>query len=149
MHKNKIICLICSLLGGFAGLVGVVAILHGSASSNWPSVEGRILRAETSYGGSMQRTKSFRVSYSYSVNNKQHIGERIGFMFDRGTFSNVMPYSVGQDVLVYYDPSDSSNTVLLTGVQPYYLFVAGLGIVFIMLGWVVHRLSPHQKHNGR
>ena len=83
------------------------------------------------------------------VGNKQHIGDRITFMVDRGTFSNVMQYSVGQQVPVYYDPSDTSSAVLLKGVQPYYLFVAGLGIVFIILGWVVYRLIPHQKHNGR
>lgn len=150
MSKLRIsLILVFCLLGGLASLVGIVAILKGSVSSNWPYVEGSILHAETTRGGGSSRPQYFHtVRYTYVVGNKFFTGDRIAFMFDRGTTGNTLQFSAGQRVPVYYDPLNPSSSVLLRGIQPYYLFVTGLGFVFVTIGWLVYRNLPRRNFNS-
>jgi Protein of unknown function (DUF3592) len=110
----------------------------------------RILHAETTRGGGSSRPRYFHtVRYSYVVDNNFFTGDRIAFMFDRGTTDNTLQFSTGQRVPVYYDPLNPSSSVLLKGIQPYYLFVTGLGFVFVTIGWLVFRYLPGRNFSGR
>ncbi len=150
MSKFKIaFLLIFCLLGGLTSLTGIIAIWKGSASTDWPHVEGWVLAAETSYaGGSVQTRPTHKVKYSYTVNGQYFTGERIAFQFDRGNVSkNGMFYAAGHQVSVFYNPVEPSDSVLLNGIQPYYLFITGLGIAFIAFGCFGQRYIPRRKSN--
>jgi Protein of unknown function (DUF3592) len=150
VSKHKIICLTVSLLGAITSLIGAFAILQGVASLSWSSTEGYITRAETSHGGGSKRIqKFFQVTYSYTVNNQYFTGNRIAFMFDRGTHDSTMQYSDGQQVTVYYNPTNPSSAVLLKGIQSYYWYVSVLGVIFLLLGWTLYRGVLLKNGNGR
>lgn len=152
MSKFKIaFLLVFCLLGGFTGLAGIIAIGQGALSSGWPQAEGQILFSETAHTGGSARTRpSYKIKYAYTVSGQYFIGDRIVFLFDRGDVTQKsMPYAIGHRVPVFYNPDHPSDSVLLNGIQNYYLFVTGLGFVFFAFGWFGYRYIPRRHYNDR
>jgi hypothetical protein len=98
-----------------------------SASPNWPSVEGEMLVSKTrahhetgDHSGTHTHEWFTEVRYRYTVNGTTYTGDRLRAVglshFDeRQALKDLVPFSVGQKVKVYYDPAKPSSSVLIPG----------------------------------
>lgn len=113
----------------------------GSASENWPTVDGQIISSsvESSYSSGGSGVGSSRydpiVEYEYSVEGESFTGDRISFAqqsYSHNTSAEAITkrYSVGRTVPVSYDPEDAANSVLEPGVESGNWLGIGVGIIF-------------------
>lgn len=136
--------------GMFLFLRNVWLLLGAVESRRWPNVQGLVVASQVedktdSEGGRLYRP---RVSYRYSVNGQDFVGERACFgdadyvgwaLFARDI---VARYRVRSPVTVHYDPSDPADAVLEPGLNGL-LFstlifsIAFLGFSILMLRAVV------------
>ena len=103
----------------------------------WPTVEGaltsvgleKIRKAASNIGHGNNPKVTFykpRISYSYEVQGARFIGNRVQFGMPkresvklRGEQA-IRGFSVGQTVRVHYDPRTPKESVLETGVHPFW-----------------------------
>lgn len=84
----------------------------------WPSVAGKVLSAQMHTGrGSKSTLYSARITYDYEVKGHHHRGHRVYLdAVSTSNFSDAQAilnaFPAGKTVLVYYDPSDPSESVL-------------------------------------
>ena len=127
------------------------------ASSEWPSVEGRILSSELDFWQERNRDTGrsttvyvANVEYGYRVNGKRHMSRRVAFGgrgstasakgYDKSAVQAVVErYPTGKAVDVYHDPHDPAQAVLEPGMTrfrrrawifPVVFLVLGLGVAF-------------------
>ena len=119
--------------------VGILNIVKGSASNDWPPPRGEILTSEvqsrletsdsSSGSGPRRRRKTTttrgywaEMKYSYLVEGVSFEGSRVDYGMESRSSKQtradeiVALYPVGEEVLVYYDPSAPSEAVLEPGV---------------------------------
>jgi hypothetical protein len=124
--------------------------LEARASASWPSVSGTVTKAQVGSAGFGRYFAD--VSYIYHIGGNDLTGTRVrasdGEYDGRdGAIQAIRGLSVGQTVLVFYDPSDPRQAVLRPGasfqeyallVIPLLMFGSGLG-VFCFLWWTRRR----------
>ncbi len=141
---------VCVMTGTLLTSWGIFNLRDASASSGWPTADGRVLssRVERSRGSSDSRD-SYRYSpairYSYSVDGKQYTGDRVSFRDDhygrREKAQRIVDeYATGSSVPVRFKPDDPSQAVLeadydwstyLPVALPGFILVTGIFLVRI------------------
>jgi len=140
--------------------VGILNIVKGSARNDWPTTRGEILTSEvqsrletsdsSSGSGSRRRRKTTttrvywaEMKYSYLVEGVSFEGSRVDYGMESRSSKQtradeiVALYPVGEEVLVYYDPSDPSEAVLEPGVGAGAFIFPLIGVLFTMIGLVM------------
>ncbi|MBT3287897.1 MAG: DUF3592 domain-containing protein [Victivallales bacterium] len=139
-------CLLIGVVTLFFGFRGVRA---ARASTAWPMSEGAITSSEvkkstnrrTSGGRTYRTSTTYRadVKYSYSIDGKSHVGDRVAF----GDYGSSTPsrargivakYPLGTKVDVFYDPSSPNESVLEPGMKIQALFLPAFGVAFALAG---------------
>jgi hypothetical protein len=142
-----------TIIGCGVLVIGILNVIKGSESASWPTARGEVLvsevqsrmeSTESSRGTGSRRkrtTSTTRVywaelKYSYSVDGASFEGERVDYGMESRSSKRtradeiVALYPVGEEALVYYDPTDPSEAVLEPG-------VAGSAIAFPLIGAVL------------
>lgn len=140
-----------------AALAAGVGWLHWLAqrSRSWPSVSGLVRGVEVIGGDSGTRrqrpSERIRVTYAFSVDGREHVGDRIafgdglwGWTRDRAHVAwRTSRYPAGAPVTVYYDPARPGRCTLTRGSDgaPFVPFLAVAGLLFAagwgaILGWI-------------
>ena len=140
--------------------VGILNIRKGSASNDWPTTRGEVFTSEvqsrletsdsSSGSGSRRRRKTTtttvywaEMKYSYVVEGVSFEGDRVDYGMESRSSKRtradeiVALYPVGEEVLVYYDPSDPSEAVLEPGVGAAAFLFPLIGVVFTLIGLVM------------
>jgi len=145
------------IFGGFFALVGIallilgtVTYMTGTASKEWPTVQGTMLVSEvesrtSTTGGGPGRTSSTstsyapRVEYRYEVDGEAHTGTRFELL-ERGEGkraeieAKLEQFRQGAQVAVYYDPDDPTKSVLKPGTPDAMGIPFLLGFVALLVG---------------
>jgi len=132
------------------------------ASKSWPSVEGKIMRAELSeitrteyneFGGTSSIVEKVtrytpRISYQYTVNGKTYTGNQLVPLGEYTTKSysaariKMDRYAKGKTVKVFYNPSHPDNVALEPGITnlsfksigaALFIMVLGIGLIVVSL----------------
>jgi Protein of unknown function (DUF3592) len=129
-------------------LFGLFALLFGNLtfqnwyshhrSKRWPKTSGQIAESSVSFS-SLRKIYSLAVRYTYAVKGKRYVSNRFdfyghGYTSEREAMSQLLPYSVGSKVTVYYDPKEPWNAVLNRHVP--------VGVYFIYLLMTAGMLVP-------
>jgi hypothetical protein len=140
-RQDRVLAMVGAAIIG-AGFWGCcVSILRGLRSRSWSSVVGEIIESNLDLVRGARGSKLYApsVRYAYRVQGRNYESERVFFGFadfytKRGAVSVVEAYPIGQQVDVYYDPSDPSCAVLRRGITGRTLVAAGfLGVVFLIV----------------
>ena len=141
-------------VGIFSLWLGINEIVGGIRSTNWPSVEGTITESyvETvahSSSGSSHASRTFHaaITYTYRIDGVAYEGTRVAF----GELGREDPafaqaiverYPVEQVVDVYYNPNRPNEALLEPGRQGGTWFWTCLGIPFLLMGILMHKILP-------
>ena len=131
------------LLGVFAVYVGVEDVLRALATTQWPSVDGTVVRStvgspqQPSSSGSTKYTAD--VVYEYAVDGNGLTGNRITaadfITNDLSIIQGILDrYPVGRTVTVHYRPDDPRESVLEPGLRALSFLMAGMGIPTVLVG---------------
>jgi len=137
------------LLGG----VGYFRYTVGKESGSWPVVRGKVTYARVQTRRSNKRTEyTASVRYSYRVDGKLHIGERVSvsdLIHKTRSRANaaIRPYPVGSEVDVYYNPAKPEQSLLETGLPTNVYLLLGSGIFCILIAVAV-TVSVIKKGSG-
>lgn len=118
----------------------------GLRSHGWPTVEGRVTRADysetrsrkgTSYGATMV--------YEYQVGGQSYRNDRIGFAYvsvDDPVRQLVKSHPAGSVIRVYHNPRNPADSLLLPGAPLYVWFCPIEVVLFIALCIQLFRKQP-------
>ena len=110
-------------------------------SESWPSVEGEILESKLERSKSDGATKyRANVNYIYEIAEKEFTGKKIGFSAlatKSYTQKLIERYPVGENVEVYYNPENHSDSVLLPGLNFVLILGPTIGIIIISLSAIL------------
>lgn len=131
-------------LGAFGVYVGVEDILRAAATTQWPSVDGTVVRSgvaspdQASSGG----TTKYRaeVIYEYTVDGTGLTGRRISAADfatnDRSMIQAILDrYPVGRIVTVHYQPDDPREAVLEPGLRALSFLIPAIGLATALIGF--------------
>lgn len=137
------------LLAGGIGLLvwGVLRYLDAAASSDWPTVPGKVFSSEVKVSRTKSKNKikttfGANIRYQFQVNNQDFEGTQVSF----GDYSTndrshaeaiVKRYAVGSVVTVYYNPDEPGNCVLESGTNLVVYVFPVIGGVFAIIGLVL------------
>ena len=139
-----------SAAGAVLCLVGLWLLLEARASSSWPTVPGRVTVSEAvQVGGSWTAL----VEYTYETEAGRFTGSRIFFGPETGMSEDAAiklsrELEVGAETRVYFDPGDSSFSVLRPGPTRGAYFLPLMGLVLTALGVVAFRQSGKSGPEG-
>lgn len=136
------------LIGIWTTVLGILNINRAKRSKHWPNATGEIVRSEVRIKideDSEQHRPD--IQYQYCVSGVMYKASRISFgdldfrnlKRDAAT-ETVKKHSVGQRVLVWYDPLDPNQAALVigTGVRGSYTqFSVGLTFIFVGTAMIV------------
>lgn len=157
------------LIGGILTAVGGLKLAQARASTAWPVVPGTVLTSTVEKSESKRirndnRTKKRRslspvkistkdqtktsityraaVTYGYSVEGVDHVGDRIVIgavsSNDQERAEEISRrYPEGGEVEVHYDPADPATSVLEPGVHGGAYLLPGIGTFFFLFGGVI------------
>ena len=114
------------IMGASLLLAAMSDLMNNTQASDWPVTTGTI--TETTVNRGLLFTGESYLSYRYSVDGRELIGHRISF--GGGSASDFIQ---GQEIRVYYDPSNYSESVLEPGFKKANLFMllVGIGLIFV------------------
>ena len=143
VNKAYFVIIISLLVGAALTYVGASITVTSLQSQSWPSVQGHILHSNvtvsTVYHPPVGNNPGFyatdytpNILYTYLIGNQNFNGSNIDLVpVSSSSYSmandTVSQYPVGSQVIVYYNPSNPSQSVLHKGLD-----VAG--IVFLIIG---------------
>ena len=140
-NKNKLAytSLVVFFLAGFGMICyGLYCVHNGKASLSWPTCIGTVTKTEVkrnSGGRNLHPDFVPKITYSYSVSERQYTGDRHAFgtqsFSERGDAQKIVDeYPVNSEVTVYYSPNHPETSVLLPGVRPAAWMICIFGAVF-------------------
>ncbi|MEK7560409.1 MAG: DUF3592 domain-containing protein [Patescibacteria group bacterium] len=143
--KATIALFIMGIVGALLTIfLGIPMATNAFESKGWPTVDGVITVSNFTTNqdrddGSV--TYGASIAYDYTVNGAAHTGSTVHFgqystsdpSYGRGIVSR---YPVGKQVRVFYDPDDPAKSVLESGAGWSSFMVAGIGLLFTLLGFV-------------
>jgi hypothetical protein len=141
-----IVLLVLLTLGGGSALsfASFRAMLLGKQSENWPSTRGNVVYVQSE---NSSRGRSARIEYSYVVDSQKYDSDTYSYrpLSDRIPISR---YKQGQEVAVYYDPSNPALAVLLPGYQPHILRPLVGFVCLLISAYITKRgIREHKKRN--
>jgi len=107
---------VTALLVAVAGVAGSMwwrAHRGPARTARWPHTMGTVLSSTVQVGGGSTRVEHPLVFYAYQVDGQVFQGKRVraaGRTHDAS--STIARYPAGASVIVYYDPTDPSNSAL-------------------------------------
>ncbi len=115
---------------------------------NWSIAKGRVIKAEAVTSGVIHPM----VTYAYEVNGRAYVDstdlQAPGFGSKSKQYEVaqelVRSYSVGQEITVYYDPSNQTNSVLITSPSWRLYGQMALGMV-LFIGALFFLILPQSK----
>jgi hypothetical protein len=137
------------------GAIGVILIVSSAlqlrfsrATTHWPSVAGKVVRAGIRPLETIREKKQKvvlfvpDVAYSYTVNGREHIAATIrpDLQGEPTTFSAerlLERYPLGTNVAVYYNPANPADAVLEPGRNPQTTSLLACGIVLTIVSGVM------------
>lgn len=143
--KATVVLFIIGVVGAALTIfLGIPMMKNAFESRGWPTADGVITVSQftsntdrdsgsTTYGAS--------IAYDYTVNGASYTGSNVHF----GQYSTSDPsygrsivnrYPLGKQVMVYYDPDNPSESVLEPGAGWSSFMVAGIGILFALVGFI-------------
>ncbi|WP_224248583.1 DUF3592 domain-containing protein [Hyalangium gracile] len=153
-----LIHVICAVFGA-VGLALLVAGLRDAWRSartrRWPTAPGTVVSAEElqhsrqmpeEAGGGSRIHYEARIHYEYSV-GRVHIGStvvRLGpteTSNEAGVQSTLARYLPGQQVRVYYNPGDPTESVLEPGLHPLDFSRALVGLILLVVAFGMHLVA--------
>jgi len=136
-------------MGLLASLVIIVGINSSKESLKWLFInpdtyhktQGTILSSNIG-GGGVWSSWRFDITYEYMIEDQKFVSNRVHFgyqaMSDRSYAQRyVDKYFAGKKVMVYYDPTDPSKSVLEPQVRwytPFYFYIMLLLIALALFG---------------
>jgi hypothetical protein len=144
MYMNLVMTSLAIIIGIWAIVFGMLNINRAKRSERWPNASGEIVRSEIRIKIDEDEGEQHRpdIQYQYSVSGVIYKASRISFgeldhrNLKRDTAAEtVKKYSVGQRVLVWYDPLDPNQATLVVGANArgsYTQLI--LGLIFIGVG---------------
>ncbi|MDX1944912.1 MAG: DUF3592 domain-containing protein [Pirellulaceae bacterium] len=140
-----IVTIIAVGVGGlFTFYLGLPMYFRAKASTEWPTVPGRIQVSEVKQTTEKGKTKySASLQFSYDVKGKNY---ESAYIWPSGGYSSnsktnhraiVERYPVGKEVKVYYDPREPSFGVLEPGLTATNYIVLIAGALFFLAGLVL------------
>lgn len=132
---------------GVAGLITIAQYLATRRRHRWPSVSGRVLASEVSRGprpGAKTQALVFwpRVRVDYAVGGKEYQTERITslpiyYSSEESAAVVGSVFRTGEEVPVYYNPEDPSDSYLVPGgaLGGGLLLLLGLALLVVCVGW--------------
>jgi hypothetical protein len=127
-------------LVGFAVLGhGVHSFFRGQQSLSWPTVEGRLLECRLQENADSDGSNwEVKVRYSYAVAGREFEGKRVAFGY--GGDSTHEEHQViyeklqsGSRVMVHYNPSNPSDSVLAAGFNRSTLYTLAFAVIWLLL----------------
>jgi hypothetical protein len=121
---NQFLFLSCGLvgLGMIMAMIGGLAIRPALETRRWESTTGRVIDAPSPF------------RYTFDVDGRTYTASRIGFGLPDPTQGS--RYSPGQEVTVYYSPSDPTRSALEPGPGPLAFAPLAVGGLFLLLGLI-------------
>ena len=115
------------IMGASLLLASLSDLMNNSAATDWPVATGTI--TETTVNRGLIFTGESYLSYRYNVDGREYTGHRISF-----GGGSAADYRQGQELSVYYNPSNFSEAVLEPGFKRGNLFMLLVGIALILVG---------------
>lgn len=142
-------------------------LLESRAALSWPTVPGQVTRSKMKTHTETGRRKSedgikrsyneefytADIEYEYLIDGVPYKGTRIsavqgGTRADKPHVQQTLDkYKIGQTVVVSYDPSDPSQSVLEPGSQEGFVVWAGLSLFLIFIPAVVIWVGWHPRYS--
>lgn len=117
-------------------LIGIFQVKKGYESLSWPSVKGIVTSSEIEESHSSSHKKSssakwsVELKYQYTIEGNEYSGTRITYKgidsSHQGAIELSKKYSIGKHVMVYYNPENKAEAVLVQG-------YGWMGIIFIVM----------------
>lgn len=148
-------------IGSFLFVAGFVVLVFGflqfqkaRESSGWPTVIGTVVSSEVEMkrttrdaGRDIRITYRPDVEYAYSVNGTDYTSDKFAIQTvqhknPRAAENDLVPFPVGGDVTVYYDPTNPDSSVLRPGatlVNYLIMLLVGVGMIVGGGASVIHR----------
>ncbi len=112
-------------IGIVIALFGYTTYKTGVESTDWPTVDGVIIRSEIEQqtvttekdGKKKTEVKSHpKIAYQYQVGGQEYKGTKISFLSSSGNANQIVSqYPKGKTVRVYYNPDKLKQAVLVPG----------------------------------
>jgi len=121
----------------------VLNLIKAKESEEWEGVDGVITSSEISeHRGEDSTTYGADVTYTYRIKGKEYEGDNV--TVSEMSTSNygraqkiVARYPKGDNVVVYYDSSDPSDSVLERGVSGGSWLLPGIGLAFLVIPLII------------
>ena len=150
---QQIAPVILILVGILFVIIGLFQKMRGNAASKWPSVSGKMLKAElfehvTKTKTAINRISTFSsyeplVEYQYTVDGNVLTGKRIAFGLTRLPLEKAQEFldkhPVGAEVPVYYNPKNAKESrldVAAAGATPALIIgtiIAAAGAIWLVV----------------
>ena len=139
----RFVALIFSFLGLWCLLVGLSMGIEGIKAKKWPRAKGRIIKSKvTEFRTPKSKIRIARLclelDYLYMVGKDILEGHRLDtgwrcFASEDHIKEIVKRYSVGKEVLVYYDPKNPRRSLLEPGLNWSVFLMSGLGLITLSI----------------
>lgn len=143
--ESKVPLYLISTIVVIAGIVfcvlGFGKLPNALASSKWPTADGKVTSSKVFLNPESTRYYHPEISYQYTVNDLPYTADKLSY--HGGSFSKgeaqlkADEYSVGKEVLVYYNPSDPHQAVLERGVAWSNLLFPAIGVGLFVIGLLI------------
>jgi hypothetical protein len=117
---------------------GLHSLYRGRQALSWPAAEGRLLECRLDENADSDSTTwEVKVRYSYSVADREFEGKRIAFGYSgssayqehQGIYEKLQS---GSRVMVHYQPSNPSDSVLAVGFNRSTLLILAFAVTWIL-----------------
>lgn len=129
---------------------GIISILKGVQTQNWPSVQGLVISTDVVKISRSGSSPSFKpiVQYSYNVDEEIYRNSRLGVLSQTYGKADkaeqyILPYQSGNPVLVYYNPETPEDSLLEVGINWGSYLMAAVGLIFILISIFFGRSKKH------
>ncbi|MBI9050111.1 MAG: DUF3592 domain-containing protein [Anaerolineaceae bacterium] len=134
--------------GLFLLIRGLLQFRSSKASRDWPTIEGQVTQAmvdmsiDRDEDGSSSRKYAPLVIYTYAILGREYTSDQVAFgskwrYTSRAKAESKLRYQSGEQVIVYYNPENPTQTVLEPGAVGGAWGTLLIGIVFIIVGGFV------------
>lgn len=131
------------LIGLIFFITGIINIIRGFSSKNWPSVQGKVVSSDIQIQRNTSRGPNYTpaILFEYFINGTRYFSNKISF---GGTSSRLISiqktlikYPTGSNVLVYYNPQKPQIAVLEPGITFSTIIFLLVGIILTIVGFFI------------
>ena len=115
---------VVAIFGFYMARHAYMSYKYAMESSNWPSINGKVISLELwgrrNIDGKMVESENLKVRYEYEVQLRKYNGKNSAFytLHYPETVNLYNSINTDSNVVVYYNPINPSQSVLVTGRHP-------------------------------